>query len=326
MLVAIGLAVSLAWPGVGDCMRQEDVLSAEARAEYQRGRAELLAKRWAPAIAHFRQARAGRRTYPPLLRDLGLAYAGAGHDALAIAWLQAYLVADPRAVDAPTMRDEMKRLEAAAHTNVRDRLRQAVLRADALPAGAATDRELAAVAELTARSGDVAGALDIARRTRVEPIDEPRVWAWYAEGLAVEGEAARVRSVLAQHVSEPRQRDEVFHILATYFMQREGNAQAAREVAGEIEQPARRTGLIGFIDREARAASLPARSRATVSGVALTAEVLSAQGDARGATWRAVPKEYAASPRALAEQAAELAEVLRELRIQARRIACCLAP
>jgi hypothetical protein len=97
-------------------------------------------------------------------------------------------------------------------------------------------------------------------------------------------------------------------------------------VAGEIEQPARRTGLIGFIDREARAGSLPVRSRTTVSGVALTAEVLSAQGDARGATWRAVPKEYAASPRALAEQAAELADVLRQLRIQARRIACCLAP
>jgi tetratricopeptide (TPR) repeat protein len=187
-VIAIASVASLAWCGC-QRQRQEDLFSADGRAAYQRGLAALQAKQWDLAIKHFREIEMGQRPYPPLLRALGLAYAGAGHEAVAVAWLQAYVVADPRASDAPAMRAELGRVEAAGQGKVRDLLEQALAAIESLPDELAKDRELWVLAHFTASAGDITRALEIERRKRGErasPPNEAGLWADYAQGLALE--------------------------------------------------------------------------------------------------------------------------------------------
>ena len=332
---------------VSSCQSErKDPLSAEARASYTHGIAALEAGQWDAAIKHLRQVQTGDRPYPPLFRDLGRAYAGDGHEAVAVAWLQAYLVAAPQAPDAGAMRAELARLETAGREKARHLLEQALAAVESLPGacnGACDkDGQLWTVAHFTAVSGDITRALQIdrhrqaigaeARRSlerqqRSEQVErsEAGLWSDYAQGLAMEGDINGAQDVLAHHVTVPEYRDGVLHAVAMYFFEHEGDGEAARKAARQIQQPERRDGMIAMIERQERDGGLRARSRTTVSTVTRRAQAISALDDRRLKHWQdPLARDPANLTRLLAEQALALAVTLRELRVQARKIACCL--
>jgi tetratricopeptide (TPR) repeat protein len=364
-VVTIALATALM---TASCqLLRGDPLSPEGRQSYQRGLAALEAQQWETAIKRLREVQTGDRLYPPLLRDLGRAYAGGGHEGVAIAWFQAYLVAEPDARDGPTMRAELARLEAAGQAKVRHLLEQALETFESLPGELTKAQELRGVAHFTAFSGDITRALEIQRRRQVaisgalrtletqtgEKVarhEEAGLWADYAQALAGEGDIKAAEDVLARYLTRPDDRDHAFHGIAMHFFEHEGDAEAARKAANQIQNPARRDDMIALIERQERDGRLRARARTTVFTVIKRAQAISALHERRlKVLWDDVERqgqsphvtESPSDPRALLqdlalahattrraillqEQALALATTLRELRVQARKIACCL--
>ena len=308
--------------------RSDDVLSPRGRAAYRQGVSALEARQWSLAIRHLREVEIEPRPYPPLLRALALAHAGAGEGVLAIAWAQAYLAAAHPAAEAGTIRTELERLEAAERERARDLLRQALTMVDSLTDKLARDRNLSVLAQFTAVAGDVTEALEIERRKEVDAPDKARVWAAYAEGLAREGDVKAAQQVLAQRLSHAGDGDGVYHALVGHFLLVEGDAGAARAFAAEIRQPQRREGALAFIAQEERGGRLSTRSRTTVLSVVRQAQSLSALHDRRRAarepTRRENPDSQEWALRRLAEEALFITNDLRELRVRAQRITCCL--
>lgn len=79
---------------------------------------------WELALEHLRAAQRLEPGSPRILQLLGLTSATAGgRDVVAIAWLRAYLAAEPRAPDEPQVRRQIQRLEARAGATL-DELRR----------------------------------------------------------------------------------------------------------------------------------------------------------------------------------------------------------
>ena len=329
------VAVSIVLPGCRTS-REQDTLSAAGQATYERGHAALQARQWDLAIKYFREVQTGRVTYPPLLRDLGLAYAGAKDEVLAIAWLQAYLAKVPEAQDALAMRSELRGLAASGQEKVRDLFRQAVAAIE--PDDVNKDNSLSMLAAYMARAGDVNWALDLGRQTRDFRPNEADIWAEYAGGLAQEGNLDEVQQVLPR-LTTSGQQDAVFHEVAMYYFEVQGNKDAARNTALKIQQPQRRDGMLQFIDKAEGMRNWLPYYRPTVLRVVTRAQrVTEGQAKRREIVQERANEDKLARlsadqpptsrpyflPYHLGEQAFMLAATLRELRIQAERIQCCL--
>jgi tetratricopeptide (TPR) repeat protein len=336
--VLIVVAVFLVLSGCRTA-REEETLSAAGQATYKRGQAALQARQWDLAIKYFREIQTGRVTYPALLRDLGLAYAGAGDEVLAIAWLQAYVAKVPEAPDILAIRRELRRLAALGQDKVQDLFWQAVAAIE--PDDVNKDNSLSVLAHFMASAGDVNWALDLGRQrqTRDSRPNEADVWADYASGLAREGNLDEVQQVLPRLTTSDQQ-DPVFHAMAMYHLEVQGNKEAARETALKIQQPQRRDGMLQFIDTaEGMRYWLP-YYRPTVLRVVTRAQRITDVEGKRREIWQEAAKTQGQSPglpadhpstsrpyflpRHLGEQAFILAANLRGLRIQADRIQCCL--
>lgn len=73
---------------------------------------------WRVAIAYFTAAHERAHLVPRYMYNLGLAHARAGHEVVAIAWLVAYLTAEPQASNQQVVWEQIARLEQAAQAKI----------------------------------------------------------------------------------------------------------------------------------------------------------------------------------------------------------------
>lgn len=83
---------------------------------------------WTMAIHYFAEAQQIRPYSAPILFNLGLAHARAGHELAAMAWLHAYLVSVPNAQNRKEVRNQIDKLKLSAEVE-RDKIFQGAIRA-----------------------------------------------------------------------------------------------------------------------------------------------------------------------------------------------------
>jgi hypothetical protein len=116
---------------------------------------------------------------------MGRAQDKAGHELAALAWLHAYLAAQPAAANAGEIRQQFARLEAAAETRTHALVQAALDAAGKMPSSADRKDMRAHVSHSYACIGDLKTAL--ALRKEFEPKREVNVWRDYVENLAESG-------------------------------------------------------------------------------------------------------------------------------------------
>lgn len=126
------LTVLLATASIhGAAAAQSDTpsLTPEAQLAYEKAMVAVQVQDWRLSIKYFLEAgdknrdANGQLPAPPkLLFNLGLAYARSGDQLTAMALLQAYLAANPKAPNALQVRTEIARLEAAVEVKIRSLL------------------------------------------------------------------------------------------------------------------------------------------------------------------------------------------------------------
>jgi FKBP-type peptidyl-prolyl cis-trans isomerase FkpA len=175
----------------------QDALPPEAQEAFDRGLAAVEQKDWELAVKYFSQAQEPwtepqpywhwdrqqpGNTYPNLLLNLGLAHGKAGHELAAIAWLQAYLAAAPKAANADAVRKEIARLDVAAESKIAAVIRLAYDTAGKVQSDPRRLYLLGQVADAQAYAGDVqsAGSVKMAN----DPRRMAMLWSFYALGLA----------------------------------------------------------------------------------------------------------------------------------------------
>ena len=176
------------------------VLSPGARTSFERGLAEAKKSppNWNAAISHFtaaQQAQQDAITFPPLLLNLGLAHAKAGHEMAALYWLQAYLLAAPAASNAASIRELIARQRASVEdkiTTIFDHARRVVQQ---FPQGASRewvvdyiDTAYARFLALTKR--------DITTAIQLAPAHESYLWQEHGRMLARLGDISGAIAVL----------------------------------------------------------------------------------------------------------------------------------
>jgi tetratricopeptide (TPR) repeat protein len=114
-------------------LRAQNTLPPQAQAELDRGLAAAEQKQWVLAIKHFAEAQNTAKTSPQVLFNLGLAHDKAGHELAALAWLQAYLAAAPRADNANAIRKEIVRLDVATEAKINTLAKLAMDAANKMP-------------------------------------------------------------------------------------------------------------------------------------------------------------------------------------------------
>jgi len=140
----------------------------DPEALYNAGLEAARREDWRVAIAYFTAAYQRAHLVPRYIYNLGLAHARAGHDLPAMAWLSAFLIAQP---DAPNRREvwnEMARLEARSQNTIEALWQSARQAADTLPSVRRSNENprwmaYGALASAAIMRGDLAGAQDILR-------------------------------------------------------------------------------------------------------------------------------------------------------------------
>jgi hypothetical protein len=102
----------------GRVLAADSPLPPAAQPSYERGLAAFDRGEWSLAIRHLLEAERAASLAPQVLLHLGLAHARAGHEAAAVAWLQAYLAVAPGSHYAPRLRNEVRRLEVAVDATI----------------------------------------------------------------------------------------------------------------------------------------------------------------------------------------------------------------
>ena len=145
------------------------------------------------------EAQLQRHGDPLNMLNMGRAQDKAGHELAALAWLHAYLAAQPAAVNAAEVRQQFARLEAAAETRAHTLVQAALETAGKMPSSADRKDMRAAASHSYACIGDLKTAL--ALRKEFEPKREVNVWRDYAENLAESGDFEGAVQA-AGHISE----------------------------------------------------------------------------------------------------------------------------
>lgn len=180
----------------------------EAAEAFDRGLEAAQEGQWDAAIEHLTAAQRSAPFASPILLNLGLAHARAGHDLAAIAWLHAYLAA-PGARDAEAVRGELGRLKALAEGRA-SRIAQASqellqeLESQGLRAGRVRDYA-SLMARPAMQAGDLAGAKAIL--AAIEDVtDRDDVWAEVATSLTERPEDLEMARQAAEEIQDPSKR------------------------------------------------------------------------------------------------------------------------
>ena len=156
LLLAVVLALGVA-SGAILAQTSGSTLSPKVERLFLKGLAAAEQQSWALAIKNFSKVQKAAPEYPPVLLNLGLAHARAGHELPAIAWLRAYSASSQGAPNLPDVEKEIIRIEVAAETKIGKLFDQAVKAAETLPEKAQKDA-LSMVSLFQAQSGDIEGA------------------------------------------------------------------------------------------------------------------------------------------------------------------------
>jgi hypothetical protein len=97
----------------------EAPLPAEAQEAFDHGRLAAEHGSWELAVTFYADAQLKAMHDPRVLYALGVAHAKAGHELAGVVWLNAYLAASPKALNAQTVQEEIARLKAGARANMK---------------------------------------------------------------------------------------------------------------------------------------------------------------------------------------------------------------
>ncbi len=156
-------------------------VSLSAPTALDRGLAAAKQERWDAAIKYFTEAQEQTPYDPQVLFNLGLAYAKAGREIMAITWFKAYLAASPSAENAAQVRQEIVNLEIANEAR-REKLYSAamdVFKAMPVPDDKKMFLSPTLIFTAQAAAGDMEGAVKAA--TLYGPVDSVQVWGEPAE-------------------------------------------------------------------------------------------------------------------------------------------------
>lgn len=154
----------------------------EGRRAFEQGLEAVRMEDWTLAIGYFARAQKADPVSPPTLYNLGLAHAKAGNEVAGLAWLRAFLAADPNSANAGAVRAELGRLEEAAKAELSKLFDAALASAEKLP-GDGRERRWAtrSVAGIRAECGDIDVALSILAKAEPDhEADVPELWKSHA--------------------------------------------------------------------------------------------------------------------------------------------------
>lgn len=120
---------------------------------WQQGERAVQRQDWAAAVRYFSDAQKSTPWDPSTLFNLGLAHDKAGHEILAMAWLHAYLAADPTSSDSAAVRAALPRLEQQVNQHFEQFVSTALGLANKLPEKFSQQSEKERIADTMASAG-----------------------------------------------------------------------------------------------------------------------------------------------------------------------------
>ncbi len=229
------LAASIAIAFAGPAYAQDAAVPPAVTANVERGVALARQSQWSLAIRYFRLAQEGAPDNPAVLLNLGLAFDRmGGREAIAGAWLRAYLAAAPGAGNARQVRDRVAELESALEIRTQQMLETVARIVDEVPAPAEKAALVASLVRGHAEFDDVAAA----RRAEMRMPAGPRSgWtgAHFAAALARRGDFAGAAAE-ARRLESPQMRSWALGEVAVE--QAKTGSAAALALIGDIRVPA----------------------------------------------------------------------------------------
>jgi len=140
---------------------------SDAQTAMDRGMAAAKQKEWELAIKYFTEAQKAAPTSPKALFNLALAYDSAGgRELITIAWYRAYLAAMPDAANAKQVEKRLLELEIKVEATIGKLIREAMKATARLPEENSKREAYAAIAEVQAKAGDIAGVKETVERIK----------------------------------------------------------------------------------------------------------------------------------------------------------------
>lgn len=216
----------------------DTTLSPEAQQAFDRGLAAAKQQEWGLAARYFTEAQTAAPEASPVLYNLGLAHAKAGHELAAIAWLHAYLAADPQLTNAAAIHAEIERLKSSARGKMTNIFQELATTIRGMEDASSQQMELQSLALYEAMAGEVEAAIMLKPKRTPDDDVESSAWRSYAGALITAGDLAGSEEALA-HVQAPAARDDVWRDLVSYHLVRR-NTDEARRAAEQMQDPAKR--------------------------------------------------------------------------------------
>lgn len=235
-IFAFLLAATVASTFAGPAHAQDTAVPPAVTTNVERGVALARQSQWSLAIRYFRLAQEGAPDNPAVLLNLGLAFDRmGGREAIAGAWLRAYLAAAPGAGNARQVRERVAELESALEIRTQQMLEAVARIVDEVPAPAEKAALVANLVRGHAEFDDVAAA----RRAEMRMPAGPRSgWtgAHFAAALARRGDFAGAAAE-ARRLESPQMRSWALGEVAVE-QAKTGSAAAALALIGDIRVPA----------------------------------------------------------------------------------------
>lgn len=214
---------------------------------FDKGMKAAEKEKWDLAIRYFSEAQTKAPLNPSILYNLGLAHAKADHELAAIAWLEAYLAAAPKAQNKKEVQEEISQLERSNEEKVKRIYKTALETARQIRDESEKDSALSYISSSQAVAGDIEGSLAIDKLRNAS--NASFLWSIYAQTLAEAGDLSGSKAALS-HVSESGHRDDVWLAVSNTLI-RQGFLNAAWAAAMKIISPTKRSEAIRAIGHSA---------------------------------------------------------------------------
>ncbi len=209
-------------------------LSKDAAARYEAGLRATQTADWPTAIRYFSEAQTLAPFAPPVLFNLGLAYARSARELAAIAWLNAYLAVSPSAQNA-AVKAEIARLTAEAK-NKRDQIFKTAMAA-ADKTGQPYAKEDIALAQ--AYSGDIQGATETLKLAG-NVYHRTNLWSAYVSGLLASCDNLDLAASTASGLQDQGERDAAWASISSWAYPFCRDPERSVKAAEQIQESSQR--------------------------------------------------------------------------------------
>jgi tetratricopeptide (TPR) repeat protein len=217
-------------------------LPRKAQEAFERGRQAAKRCDWSTAIREFCEVHKASPWSAPVLLNLGLAHAKAGHEAAAIAWLRAYLARVPYASNSASVRRDIARLHKGGIARIKaafDGLERSLF---ACPI---KEKVLGLICLYRAQAGDVSGAKRILKKHSIPAVIRQAFIPGACEDLAGEGRLKEALDLL-ETAGMNRHADSIRGAYCQHVISA-GDLDAARKAAAEIRDSKERAPVLWSI-------------------------------------------------------------------------------